>query len=1797
MSTANTVTGLYTKVLQRDPNAAELATWVTLLDGKSVTQGAFVDTLINSPEATSFVDPIIRVYQAVFGRVPEPAGLDFWVDLFRAGTPLSTITSNFVASPEFVLRYGAPAQTGTVTTSYIQQLYQNILGRAPDAAGFAFWLSAKVTPAQMLEIFSGSIENTARSEGPINTFLGNIAAGKAQTGSLFPDTGPITGIQLQLTDKADTLTGTPDADTIFGSTGNLTTLQAADVVNGGDGPDTYKHVHDGGAATVNPNFTSVENLFFENIGSGALTVSLINAPATAQVWMDRANGAGLTVTNAGALFTVGVIGGKANLAGEPDAGNDYTVQFKDALVSGTSDAVSVVLDGAKIDALGLGGATSGQFETLNINALAGASRIRALTDGQGNDTNQLKTITVEGAGSLKITDASLSTGLTTVDAAKNTGGVTLNAETSVKDITITGGSGNDAFTANLTTSGLVVINAGEGNDVVTLNGASAAALTATDVIKGGGGVDVLGLSSADADDLDGDPDRAVISEFETLRITSAFTSTVEVSKFAGITNLQLEQGNNSGTFKGLTPTVNLEYRAAADSDLAATTLTIVDATNTGQTDTVNLSFNADLDQAGGNRIVDFKVALSGIENVNVTTADRDATATQSTKDLDGYRLVTSNAGSLTNVTATGDRAFHFFADAGSNLLSQINASTLTGTAIIDASAANGTTAGVTILSGAGKDTLTGTNKGDSIVGGGADDIIDGGTGELQTTGGDILAGGDGRDTFVLRTSGFAQNVNVTTGVDKITDFAFGSGGDKFSVANLNGPVAADGTVNAALISASNIGLISAGGTGRAEILVLDSTVAALRFAHSQALNNFTFTFGNAPGAPQQVMVVYAATDGGDARMATATLTAAGDLENVTDVAVFSGVTTGAFASGFVADNLAPFVPPITVTLATAIANNATYPATQLVTVSDTQANYTGTSAAALAALTNVDLFTSAGLPLNLTLDQVNAITNTRLVITDPITVIGAGGDLAAASALLAAADRVDFIDATDNAINLAAAQANTAGLNQKLVDADVVKVLDAGASIAGLNDVQLAALTKVDIFDANDNLLTVTLAQANAITNAKLELLDTVTVSDTQANFAAASIPALAALTKVDIFQVSTGVNLNLTLDQFNTIGNGRLLVPQTITVTGTGAALAPATVALAGQDRVDFIDATDDAINLTAAQATTAGLNAKLTASDNVKVLDTQAAIQGLTPVALSGLTNVDSFDSNNDQLSLSVAQATAITNGKLAVGDTVTVLDFGVNIAALTVGELGGFTKVSTFDASDNVLSLTVAKANAITNAKLVGADNVTVLDTGANIAALSVAEITAFGSVDFYDATNDALSVSAAQFNAITDTKLTFADNVTAADTTANLQANLVALLGAANVDVIDSTDNAVALVLTPAQLGVAANLAKLVVGDTITASDTSADINGALAALLAEVKVDNIDSTQDTTSINMTAAQAIGAANMAKMQAGDLITVVDASGAIGTNIVALLAEAKVDVIDSNENGVAFNITATQATTAASIAKLVTGDTITVADTSALIQTNLVALLAEAKVDNIDSTEDGTAINITAAQAIIGANMLKLAAGDSITVLDTGANLVANITALNAEAKVDRLDASNNAVSLTVTQFNTQAGAGTKAFATDDVITINATVGTDTIADIDAGAVGGAADKVIRYTAGNASALAFVQVGASATSLDNTDRFEGARDTFTGFDLGGDKLNLAAFNLVGLNGATQFAGNGSAVTNGGYIIVQGDNTNATTFTANNAGTASLVLWDADATAGVNMVGVVFVGAVLTAADLILA
>lgn len=155
----------YRDVLDRSVDGAGAAVWVPRLQDRTWSIGQVVATLLGSAEADHRVGSLVRLYFAFFLRQPDHGGFTYWRGQRTHGRVFSSVADVFAASTEFRHRYGQLSDAG-----YVDRVYRNLLGRAPDRSGSTFWsarLAGGMTRGQLMATFSQSHEYILKSSARV----------------------------------------------------------------------------------------------------------------------------------------------------------------------------------------------------------------------------------------------------------------------------------------------------------------------------------------------------------------------------------------------------------------------------------------------------------------------------------------------------------------------------------------------------------------------------------------------------------------------------------------------------------------------------------------------------------------------------------------------------------------------------------------------------------------------------------------------------------------------------------------------------------------------------------------------------------------------------------------------------------------------------------------------------------------------------------------------------------------------------------------------------------------------------------------------------------------------------------------------------------------------------------------------------------------------------------------------------------------------------------------------------------------------------------------------------------------------------------------------------------------------------------------------------------------------------------------------------------------------------------------------------------------------------------------------
>ncbi len=124
---ASALLGLF---LREPPDRALADHYGFLLDDTSTG-----DVIAELSQSEAWAGKLIdEMYNDVLGRLPDGSGRTYWLDQIRRGLRTQDLGALFYGSEEYVRSSGT-------TSAYVQRLYAELLGRAPDGPGLAFWIS------------------------------------------------------------------------------------------------------------------------------------------------------------------------------------------------------------------------------------------------------------------------------------------------------------------------------------------------------------------------------------------------------------------------------------------------------------------------------------------------------------------------------------------------------------------------------------------------------------------------------------------------------------------------------------------------------------------------------------------------------------------------------------------------------------------------------------------------------------------------------------------------------------------------------------------------------------------------------------------------------------------------------------------------------------------------------------------------------------------------------------------------------------------------------------------------------------------------------------------------------------------------------------------------------------------------------------------------------------------------------------------------------------------------------------------------------------------------------------------------------------------------------------------------------------------------------------------------------------------------------------------------------------------------------------------------------------------------
>ncbi|MDD3554827.1 MAG: DUF4214 domain-containing protein [Deltaproteobacteria bacterium] len=760
--------------------------------------------MATSYSALSVKDQVQLMYVAYFGRAGDPAGVDHWInDINVNHFTIEQVGDTFALQSEAkgLYSYLAYSNLGD-PTAFVTAIYNNLFERAPDTAGLNYWVdrltgtNTNGTNSNLEHISAGTmiaaIINGAYASTGTN-HANDVASmeNKIQVADYFTQKlidnhitwdpasmrddaaaciANVTGDSTTIDDGKTTADASVNA--FVGTSGQTFTLTTGMDKIVGTGLESVTALENNGGVLGGETWNSGDSITnVKNVNLMVTTADTIPAVVTMQ---DVAN---VNVTsydpntlNAAAFTNVGTI----NATGGQGAASILTVN------NGSIATTYAVADTS----------ASGIIVSLRAAELTGAADTIKFAANTAGSTTAGAVGTAPVVATATFTSATTGVETVSVDTTgTNVFNVVANntAITDATKLVITGSGNNTIGTAGMTNVAVYDMSGASGTNTLNVAGT----LTTGDVIKGGTGTDTLRMNNAST------IANITVTGVETLRLsTGSSTGTAIFTAGPSFTTVRVDGDNSetgTQTLTNLGAVTKLQYKgdALTVNSGAAQQFNSLSMTNsfTGSADTLAVSVdNGGVTAAGGYTLG--ALIADGVETMTVDVKDLGATGTATFTGITDNTLsslaVTStgvvNLGTVTATNAAGTAGMLTSLDMSAvqgATASSVNfaANTLGSVAVINATQAGGMTttfatatqAGNTQIiytGGAGVDNFnSSTNATASVVvidGKGGNDIIKTGVGNDVITGGegaDNITGGAGNDTINL--------TETVSAVDKI----------------------------------------------------------------------------------------------------------------------------------------------------------------------------------------------------------------------------------------------------------------------------------------------------------------------------------------------------------------------------------------------------------------------------------------------------------------------------------------------------------------------------------------------------------------------------------------------------------------------------------------------------------------------------------------------------------------------------------------------------------------------------------------------------------------------------------------------------------------------------------------------------------------------------------------------------------------------------------------------------------------------------------------------------------------------
>jgi uncharacterized repeat protein (TIGR01451 family) len=165
------VQAAYQQILGRSPSSSDEANAINALSSGMLSRQGLTAALTHSAE---FYDRLVeRDYEHYLGRNADSAGLLHWQQALQNGLTDEQLEAVFMGSPEYY------AHAGGTDKAWVDHMYFDLLGRAPDAAGESHWVGALAAGASRSSVALGFAASPEREgitvQNDYQLYLGRMA--------------------------------------------------------------------------------------------------------------------------------------------------------------------------------------------------------------------------------------------------------------------------------------------------------------------------------------------------------------------------------------------------------------------------------------------------------------------------------------------------------------------------------------------------------------------------------------------------------------------------------------------------------------------------------------------------------------------------------------------------------------------------------------------------------------------------------------------------------------------------------------------------------------------------------------------------------------------------------------------------------------------------------------------------------------------------------------------------------------------------------------------------------------------------------------------------------------------------------------------------------------------------------------------------------------------------------------------------------------------------------------------------------------------------------------------------------------------------------------------------------------------------------------------------------------------------------------------------------------------------------------------------------------------------------------